>query len=473
MSRELRHGLAVLVLAVGVLVASRGRAQEVSQTTEPLRLDEVLASVERSFPLLEAAELERAIAAGDMHSAEGGFDVSWKTRGTVTPVGYYDSVRVESMFEKPTSLWGVSTFAGWKLGTGQFPIYDGRQQTLEYGELRAGVNVPVWRNGSIDRRRANLGRAELGKDVAALSVVEQRIEFRRAAAHRYWAWVVSGRRLVIAKELLRNVEGRDAGLGARVDRGDLPRVERTDNARAIEQRKAQVAVSQRGLEQAGIELALFLRDGEDKPLLPSAARMPQSFPEPDQGPIGGNDFSFALSARPEARGFQLQLRQTQLELDWTQNQLAPGIDLQLTGSRDFGRSLVARPDLSQPVFEVSLLLDIPIQTRFMQGRRDAAAATVMRLGHQQAFARDRILADVRDAHSGIRGARDRIDAAKREVKLAIELEQGERTRFEQGDSHLLIVNIREQQTAEAELRETEAFFDYHRAVADLKAARGE
>jgi outer membrane protein, heavy metal efflux system len=465
--------LATLLLTATVLCASPGRAQEGSTVTQPLGLDAVLASVERSFPLIKAAEVEQALAAADLLSAEGGFDISWKTRGALTPLGYYDSVRVESLLEQPTSLWGLSAFAGWKLGTGKFPSYDGRQQTLEYGELRAGVNVPIVRNGPIDRRRASLGRAALGINIAALTVSEQRIQYRRAGAHRYWAWVAAGRRLAIAQELLRNVEGRDAGLGERVARGDLARIERTDNARAVEQRKAQVALAQRGVEQASIELSLFLRDREGHPLPPPAESLPPNFPEPGPGPIANNDIAFALSARPEAQRFQLQLRQNQIELDWAKNQLALGIDLQLAGSRDFGRSLLSRPDLSQSVFEVSLLLDIPIQTNFMQGRRDAAAATVLRLGHQQAFAQDRIEADVRDAHSGMRGAQDRIAAAKQEVKLALELEQAERTRFEQGDSHLLIVNLREQQTAEAELREIEAYLDYHRAVADLKAARGE
>lgn len=471
----MRPRLVALVLVGVVLASSTSGAQDAPKESDALRLDDVLASVERSFPLLKAAELEKSIVAGDLLSAEGGFDVSWKTRGTVTPIGYYDSVRVESVVEKPTSLWGASTFVGWKLGRGHIPIYDGRQETLEYGEVRAGVNVPLWRNGPIDRRRASLARAELGNDVAGLSVVEQRIQFRRAAAHRYWAWVAAGRRLVIARELLKNVEGRDAGLGTRVDRGDLPRVERTDNARAIEQRKAQVAVSQRGLEQAAIELGLYLRDGEGRPSSPQPARMQRSFPEPppDHATARGDDFSLALVQRPEARRFKLQLRQNQIELDWASNQLVPGIDLQLAGSQDLGRPLAARPDLSKPVFDVTILLDIPIQTRFMQGKADAASAMVTRFGHLHDFARDRIEADVSDAHSAIRGARERIEAARREVKLALELENAERTRFEQGDSHLLIVNIREQQTAEAELREVDAFLDYHRAAADLKAARGE
>lgn len=473
----LRALLVLLVMPLCIVggVSSSAQAQEGGgeRGRDELGLDAVLTSVDRAFPLMKAAEVERTIADADLLSADGGFDLSWKTRGTVTPVGYYDSLRVESMIEKPTAVWGISTFAGYKLGRGQFPIYDGRQQTLEYGEARVGVNIPLWRNGPIDRRRANLGRAELGKDLATLSIAEQRIQFRRAAAHRYWAWVAAGKRVAIAKELLRNVEDRDGGLSVRVARGDLPRVEQVDNARAIEQRRAQLAAAQRGMEQAAIELGLFLRDSEGKPVIVSAERMPKAFPEPVNVPVAASDLTRALSTRPEPRRLHLQTRQNQLELDWAKNQLVPGIDLQLAGSQDFGRSLTSRPDLSKPVAEVTLLIDIPIQTRLMQGRRDAAAATLTRLQYQQTFIRDRIEADVRDAHSGIRGARDRIEATRREIKLALELEQAERLRFEQGDSHLLIVNVREQQTAEAELREVEALLDYHRAIADLRAARGE
>ena len=42
----------------------------------PLGLDEVLDSVERSYPLLRAAEQERAIAGGRLVSAMGAFDLN-------------------------------------------------------------------------------------------------------------------------------------------------------------------------------------------------------------------------------------------------------------------------------------------------------------------------------------------------------------------------------------------------------------
>ena len=160
----------LMLLALGLLGTSTAHAQ--GADAGELVLEEVTAAALRSYPLLKAAEQERAIAAADLLSAEGGFDVTWKTRATIIPVGYYDSVKIDSALERPTALWGITPFVGYKLGSGRFAVYDGRLETLDYGEARAGVNAPLWRNGPIDRRRATLARAEIGTEVARLSVVE-------------------------------------------------------------------------------------------------------------------------------------------------------------------------------------------------------------------------------------------------------------------------------------------------------------
>jgi outer membrane protein, heavy metal efflux system len=439
-----------------------------------LELEEVLASAERVHPAMLAAELERRAAAGDLESAEGGFDVSWKARGTVTPKGYYDNLRAETAIEKPTALWGASVFASWRLGAGEFPAYDGRLETLDFGEARAGVQLPLWRNGPTDRRRANLERARLGLQIAELSIRQQKLELRRAAAQRYWAWVAAGRRVAIGEALLGNVERRDAGIGLRVETGDLPPIERIENQRALAQRRAGLAQARRGLEHAAIELGLFLRGAGGEPMVPGPGQLPASFPEVPAlealEPI--SDARIARERRPEAHSLELQRRQQAVELDWAHNQLAPAIDVQLALARDFGPRQPARPDLSETVVEASVLLELPIQTRAMQGRVEAALANAERLRARARLAGDRIDADVRDAHSAIGAARERIEATRREVALALELEAGERARFEQGDSNLLLVNLREQQTAEAQLREIDALLDYYRARADLAAARG-
>lgn len=439
-----------------------------------LTLEEVLAATERSYPALRAAELERRIASAELESANGGFDVALKARGTVTPLGYYDSVRAEALIEQPTPWWGASGFVRYKLGTGEFPVYEGQHQTLEYGEVRAGVQLPLWRNRAIDRRRANIERAELGVELSELSVAQQRIELRRVASQRYWGWVAAGQRVVVARALLDNLMARDVAIAQRVDAGELAPIERVENRRAMEQRRALLVQAQRGLEQAAIELGLFLRDSAGEPTQPKPDRLPAAFPAVPGATASSvsQDGELAREQRPEARALELQGEQQRIELEWAQNQLAPSIDLQVGVARDFGSELASRPDLSETVVEASVLVEIPFQTRLLRGRVDAARAAVERLDARTKLARDRIDADVRDAHSALAAARERIEATRREVALALELEAGENARFAQGDSNLLIVNLREQQTAEARLREVDALLDYFRAEADLRAARG-
>ncbi|HEU4404564.1 MAG TPA: TolC family protein [Polyangiaceae bacterium] len=437
-----------------------------------LTLAEVLRSAEAAYPPLRAAELERDIARADLLSAEGGFDLSWRTRASTTPLGYYQYHRLDTVVEVPTQLWGSTFFAGYRIGRGNIPSYYGELATLSQGEVRGGVNVPLWRNGPVDRRRANVWRAEAGRRVADLGVAQQRLEIARAAAVRYWDWVVAGRRLQIARDLLSLAVARDAGVGTRVARGDLPAFEHADNARAILQRRAQVVAAERGLEGAALELSLFLRGPDGAPRLPDPGRLPTSLPEPDPaaGPPTQEAVAAATRRRPELGRLEALRRQSEVELRWAKNQLMPGLDAQVVASRDFGDGPAS---LRPTVLEAAVLLDVPLQTRVARGRVDAAEAQIARVDAQSAFARDRISVEVRDALVAMRAARQRVEAARGEVELARQLEQSERARFDLGEGTLLVVNLREQATADAAQREAEALADYHRAVATYRAAAGD
>jgi outer membrane protein TolC len=438
---------------------------------EGLTLAEVLRSAEAAYPPLRAAELERDLARADLLSAEGGFDVSWRTRASAAPLGYYQYQRIDTAVEVPTQLWGSTFFAGYRLGRGNIPSYYGELETLSQGEVRGGVNVPLWRNGPTDRRRATLWRAEAGRRVAELGVAQQRIETARAASVRYWDWVAAGRRLAIARDLLALAVARDAGLGARVARGDVPAFERSDNARAILQRQAQLAGAERALRGAALELSLFLRRADGSPDVPDPSRLPPGLPEPaPAGPVRHASVEAAARRRPELGRLEALREQFEIELRWAKNQRAPALDAQVVVSRDVGGG---SPALRPTALEAAVLLDVPLQTRAAQGRVDAAGAQIARVEAQRAFARERIAVEVRDALVALDAARQRVEVARRELDLARQLEQGERARFDLGESTLLVVNLREQATVDAALREVDALADYHRADAAYRAATGE
>jgi outer membrane protein TolC len=96
-----------------------------------------------------------------------------------------------------------------------------------------------------------------------------------------------------------------------------------------------------------------------------------------------------------------------------------------------------------------------------------------RLDAQCELALDRVRAEVRDALSALDAAQRRVALVRREVEVTAQLEAAERQRFEAGDSTLFVVNLREQATAEARVREVDALLDWQRASASFRAATAE
>ncbi len=441
-------------------------------SAEPLQLDQVISSVESLYPVVIGAAKDVEAAQGELTASEGAFDLTWRNRIASSALGYYENSRLDSVLEKPLGPWGASIFTGYRLGRGSFAVYDEKWLTLSQGEARIGFELSLWRNRPIDRRRANLEKSRLALTAAEASAVQARIEAVRTASQRYWDWVAAGKRVAIFRGLLTTAEARDSGLLERVRHGDVPEFERKDNERAIFQRKAQLVIAERGLQQAAIELSLFLRDAAGNPREPVESELPAALPQPVAKPDFNlsRDVETALKQRPEPARLAASRVQSTVEADWADNQLAPRVDLQVAASRDFGAGSITR---SGTELEAAVLVEIPLERRLASGRGESARATRDRIEAMERLMKDRIGADVRDAHSLLRAALARFDIALSETELARTLEQGERSRFEHGDSTILFVNLREQATADALIREVEALADFHKGQAQLKGTLGE
>jgi outer membrane protein TolC len=169
------------------------------------------------------------------------------------------------------------------------------------------------------------------------------------------------------------------------------------------------------------------------------------------------------------RRIALVREQARVEADLANNQRLPALDFQVVVSKDFGGGIATR----RPVeLEGQVLLDVPIQNRQANGRAEAARAALARVAEQERGARDRVTAEVRDARSASELARSRLALARQEVEISAELERAEWLRFAAGDTTLLVVNLREQATFDARLRQVDALAECQRALMLLRAAMG-
>ncbi len=477
-SRSATRAAAVFLLWL-VPEAARSEPQ-VGRLAEPLGLEEVLASVDAHYPLLEAARALRVVAAGSLRSAEGSFDTRLVGEGDLRQLGFYDNYSGEGLVEQNTRLWGTRFFGGYRIGRGDFPSYEGGRQTDRAGEIRGGLELPLLRGRGIDDARARLRRARLDLRRAEPEIELERIAFLRDGTVAYWTWLASGLRVGVARELLDVAEERQDQFERRVAKGVLPSIDLVDNERLIVDRRMGLLGAERDAEQAALALSLFLRDVDGEPTVPGPERLPPDFP-PEEGPDRISleaDLERARSAHPLLRSLGLRRERLEVELELARNDRLPAVDLLVEGSRDYGPSKAgissegsfSSDPRSQTELKAQIRLELPIQRREARGRAAVASAEISRLEHRERFSRERIEAQIRQALTAVEAAYAQTEAARSNLELARTLESAEERKLTLGTSNLIDVNIREVQAADAALALIRTQAAYFRAQADYRAA---
>lgn len=432
-----------------------------------LSLDDVLQSVDRAYPPLLAALAEHDIAGADVLAALGKFDLTFRTRVETERFGFYENDRVVSGFEQATPWLGAEFYGGWRVGDGSFAPYDGKLETRSRGEWSGGLKLPLVRDRGIDTKRAELRKAEIGRVVAGFSIDQQRLFIRLLATRRYWGWVAAAGRVQLAQSMLHLASSRDQFLRESAEAGQIAAIEVAENARAILQRRSILVESERALQQAAIELSLLHRDQSGSPVLVAKDQAPDSFPD-----IHVIDESKVLAAvedairkRPDLRRQDAQKAQLEIDRRLAMNDRLPGVDLQLGFTAESGQGGVRRGPRE---LKAAIVFDLPLQRRAATGKLLGANARLLQLAHRERFLRDQIVAEVRDAVSAVRAAHDRARLIGEEMKVAADLEEAERARFQLGDGTLFLVNLREQVTADTAGRHINALNDYFCSLAQYE-----
>ncbi|MBM3738023.1 MAG: TolC family protein [Acidobacteria bacterium] len=436
---------------------------------QPLRLPDVLDSVSRAYPPLLAALQDINIADAELLSALGKFDLTLRSRVDTDQLGFYRNERVTAGFEQPTQWWGSSFYGGWRVGDGSFAPYDGKLDTRSLGEWSGGLKLPLLRDRAIDSKRAAVRGAETGKALARLSIDQQKLVITQLATRRYWDWAAAGGRLQVAESLLAIAQNRDQFLREASAAGQIAAIEVLENGRALLQRRNAVVEAERGLQQAAIDLSLFYRDNLGSPVIVPRDRLPASFPQPDNVAAGQveRDAASAVTHRPEVQRLDAQERLLRIDERQARNERLPQVDFQMGFTAEGGQGAVRR---GPNELKAGIVFELPFQRRSATGKLLGTEAKIRQVEQRQRFTRDQIEAEVRDAASAVQAAYSRAELLRQEVTVTRQLEEAERARFELGEGTLFLVNLREQATADALVREVAANADLQRAWAQYEFA---
>lgn len=440
--------------------------------------EEILRAAQDHFPVIKQTIEQMNAARAQTQAATGALDTKIVSNNYFVPIGYYTRNYLDVMVEKPVRFANAKVYAGYSYGyNGMFPPQYSTFSTNSGGTPRVGGHVSLLRGFSIDSRRTEIKKAEIGLDKSRVDLQFTTIQVNRDARIAYWHWISAIRNYHIYHDLLVVAETRDSVLRQRAKAGDISEVVVKENLQYLAHRRGQLAAAELNLKQAALDLSLFYRDVDGQPILLEdiasdgldglmhartaaidSQREAGAFPrfEPTK-----------LQQRPDILSISNELAMNALDVRLANNMFLPKLDLGMDYTKNIGRQ---DPTNAQHVLTIFLNLEIPIEYNLLRGTARMAQAQQRALTSRYNFLMETVRVEVNKLNETIRLASERMANAQQEMYYANELLKAETYKYHQGGSNLFLINIREEARTHAEENYIFAQLDLIRAQAEYEAS---
>jgi outer membrane protein len=364
-----------------------------------------------------------------------------------------------------------------------------------------GVDVrqPLFQNLFIDPARHAILVARIDRD-RSVATLKRTVSDTTAAVDRaYWSVVAARRDLDVRRKNVTLAEEQRSDTQSRIDAGTLPESDLAQPKAEVERRKGELYASEETLARAELSLKALLLDDPADPLWAERI-VPTDAPEPAGA---GTDLARALddaqAHRPEVQEAEELVKRQDADILFAKDRVRPQLDLvaayarrglggrqnpnavgfgglppaapdQLVGG--VGRSLGTISENRFPDASIGLALTVPIGNG--AAKADVAIAESSRRQAELSLSKTRqqVAVDVRNAHTALQTAAQRIEAARAGRAAAETQLEAEKERFAVGLSTNFFVLTRQNDLSNAEVTETAALTDYQKALTELLRASG-
>lgn len=435
-------------------------------STEVYALTEqdVAKSVLTNFSLIQEAELKAESAKGELTAAEGAFDhkLIFKSRNRIEDK--YDNQYFETTLERQTAFGGTSLVAGHRQGLGHFPAYDGKYRTSGAGEIFAGLSVPILRNFKTDEFRTNLKIKQLEKKQAELEASQKKMVYLHKALSLYYKWILETQKLKINKNILELALKRHDMIERKYKAGDVERIKVTDNQRAIDKRSGEIIKNEIELNKVRAQLAIYLRDQQGNPVSIPFESNPEFILQKDEQLLTSTD----ISHNPQLKILDLERDKFKLESIFYDQSELPGLNLELLGAKELSSNDPYDPERLQ----VAVKFDFPLENRKAEGKNVSYNYKVLAIEKNKQYLESELFQQLSFFIKASYDSKTRWGITTKEFEATIKMAEAEKQRWSQGASDLFVVNLREQDVADVDIRRWTALYDYHQYHLDARLFSG-
>jgi len=366
------------------------------------------------------------------------------------------------------------------------------------GTINYSVTQPLLQNFGRDINGHLIRIAKNNRTLSDVAFEMQTIDLVTAAEQMYWDLVFQIQNAKIHKHALDVAQKTLADNKRQVEIGTMARIEVVQAESEVAQREVQMVTTSYTADQTQDRVKKIITSLGD-PALVSAELNPIELPrkpeDDDILPIA-DGIKYALESRPELRQLALQLQNSDIDVQFTKNQLLPNLTVGASytqsgvGGVETVRSGLGGSDIVSVIrgglgdafgqlfgynytgYAFGFNLSIPLTNKAALADNARAVTQKDSLQAKRTQMAQEIALEVRNAQTVVIMNKAQIAAAEKALELAnVELE-AEQKKFQLGTSQLRFVLQEQRNVTEAETTHIQALVNYSKAIVDYDRAIG-
>lgn len=428
-------------------------AVKAQDTAGVFTIDKYTWMVQNYHPMVKQAELLKAKGENTISQARGNFDPQIFTNFDQK---YFDD---KTYYQLLNSGLKIPTWFGLELKTGYDQnrgVFLNPENNLPNGGLvYGGISLPIGQGLVIDTRRATLRQAQI---YAEATVAEQNAmlnDLYYDALSQYWEWVQSWQQLQVYETSLALAQERYEAITQTYFLGDIPAIDTLEAFIQVQNRQMNRDQHLLTYQNTTLELSYYLWGDNLVPLEITENLKPADFNNVNvSNPIPKDTLNALLSIleerNPELQLYDYQLRSFEIEQRVRRDQLKPKINLNYNLLNEPIGSNVAA-NLSMQNYKWGVEFAFPL---FLRKERANLALTKIKINDTELGRTQKSLEiknKVEQYFNSQNTAFSQVQLYTNAVENYYKLLEGEREKFDNGESSLFLINSREIMAIDAEI----------------------
>ncbi len=422
----------------------------------------VLSNVHKHYPLILKQQEELNAARAETQSASGAFDSYISSKHDQRLSGFYDGVVTSVEAVKPMSFLNSEVGLGLRKSDRRFPVYEGKNDTLDDGELFARMKLSLLQNRDIDQNRSNLRHKRIKEKIKSIELSQKQLEAQQKATITYWKWFYSLQNKRITNDLYDLALKRQDMFKKKFKAGDTSKLKLLENNQYILKRKALLESAKLEELNARIDLSLWLWNKKGEKLShDDLNHLPdEKIKIIPKSTIADN----ILENNPLIDILNNEITFQEINQEIGENKLQPKLDLTYDYSDDRGSG---SSTLKGAEHRVLLELKIPLERDLGKGKIASAKSKINAKKLELMYLKNQLKLYFIKYQAMMKTLINNHETYMAEVDLAKKLVIAERKQFDAGQSSLFMINIREEKQAESEIKAWKTLYEYYAALANF------